>query len=208
MDQLLIRADAVYREEALESFREDAASYVGHYPVTARQKDLYSDYLDIYSEIKRDIRYFPIERNYIRQVNYIDSWNYERTYGGPRRHEGTDLMSGSNIPGEIPIISMSDGVVQNMGWLTLGGWRIGIKSDSGIYYYYAHLDSYADGLQIGDKVSAGQLIGFMGNSGYGEEGTVGMFDVHLHVGIYMYDDEGNEISLNPYPFLIDAERME
>ena len=48
---------------------------------------------------------------------------------------------------------------------------------------------------------AGQLLGFMGDSGYGEEGTTGMFDVHLHVGIYFYDTEGREISMNPYFFL-------
>ena len=49
---------------------------------------------------------------------------------------------------------------------------------------------------------AGELLGYMGDSGYGEEGTTGKFDVHLHVGIYFYKN-GEEISLNPY-FLLKA----
>lgn len=204
MDQLLVHADEVYHAEELERFRADAYAYISHYPVSSKQQSIYQEYANQYTRIEQDIQMFPIEKVYMNDVSYVDSWYGERTFGGDRRHEGTDIMSANNIPGEIPVVSMTDGVVQNMGWLTLGGWRIGIRSDSGIYYYYAHLDSYAAGLQIGDSVSAGQLLGFMGNSGYGEEGTTGMFDVHLHVGIYMYDEEGAEISVNPYPFLKDA----
>ncbi|HPU63496.1 MAG TPA: M23 family peptidase, partial [Mobilitalea sp.] len=52
-------------------------------------------------------------------------------------------------------------------------------------------------LKEGDYVVAGQLLGFMGDSGYGKEGTIGKFDVHLHLGIYV--PSGNtEISVNPY----------
>ena len=57
------------------------------------------------------------------------------------------------------------------------------------------MDSYA-ALEIGDKVNAGDLLGFMGDTGYGEEGTTGKFPVHLHVGIYIYP--GEETSVNPY----------
>ena len=38
----------------------------------------------------------------------------------------------------------------------------------------------------------------MGDSGYGEEGTVGKFDVHLHMGIYLNDEKGEEFSINSY----------
>lgn len=208
IDQLMVRAEENCQAEELERFRADAAAYVRHYPVSVRQKAIYQEYVDRYEQICRDIQMFPVESSYIGEISYVDSWYGERTFGGDRRHEGTDLMSASNLPGEIPVVSMTDGVIRNMGWLTLGGWRIGIQSDSGIYYYYAHLDSYAEGLEPGTEVCAGQLLGFMGNSGYGEEGTTGMFDVHLHVGIYMYDEMGTEISVNPYPFLIDAEMDE
>ena len=51
---------------------------------------------------------------------------------------------------------------------------------------------------------AGQFLGFMGDSGYGEEGTVGQFPVHLHLGIYSFE-EGKEISVNPYYVLLALE---
>lgn len=205
IDSLLVTSHEVIGSEELERFRADAGDYIKHYPGSGLRRRLYDQYCMKYNQIQTDIRCFPIERSYMGQVAYVDSWYGERTFGGSRRHEGTDLMSASNIPGEIPVVSMTDGIIRNMGWLTLGGWRIGIEADSGIYYYYAHLDSYAAGLDVGDPVFAGQLLGFMGNSGYGEEGTTGMFDVHLHVGIYMYDEAGTEISVNPYPFLKDAQ---
>ena len=79
----------------------------------------------------------------------------------------------------------------------LGGYRVGIRSPKGVYFYYAHLDSYAE-IEEGDPVKAGDLLGFMGDTGYSKkEGTMGMFPVHLHVGIYLIHD-GEEISVNPY----------
>ena len=59
--------------------------------------------------------------------------------------------------GLYPVVSMKDGTVRNMGWLELGGWRIGIDAPGGAYFYYAHLSSYAD-LQEGDEVKAGDLL--------------------------------------------------
>ena len=109
-------------------------------------------------------------------------------------------MAGKNERGRYPVVSMSDGVVTNIGWLEKGGYRIGITSPNGVYFYYAHLESYAS-VKEGDDIQAGELLGFMGDSGYGEEGTVGKFDVHLHLGIYSWDT-GEEISVNPYYVLL------
>ena len=53
-------------------------------------------------------------------------------------------------------------------------------------------------------MSAGTLLGYMGDSGYGPEGTKGQFAVHLHVGIYSFQD-GKEISVNPYYVLLSLE---
>ena len=96
---------------------------------------------------------------------------------------------------------MTDGTVEQLGWLKLGGWRIGIRSPGGMYYYYAHLESYAEDLQVGSEVLAGQFLGFVGDSGYGEEGTTGQFVVHLHLGIYVPDENGEDQAVDPYPFL-------
>lgn len=156
-----------------------------------------------------DLTCFPVPRmkDGKADISYVDSWYQPRTYGGERKHEGTDLMASNNKRGYFPVISMTDGIVEKKGWLEQGGYRIGIRSPSGGYFYYAHLDSYAPELKEGDNVIAGQLLGFMGDSGYGKEGTRGQFDVHLHVGIYVNADSG-EMSINPYSILrmLEAKR--
>lgn len=159
----------------------------------------FSKYIKMMQAIWNDIKYFPVPESITDSqalVYYEESWMTERTYGGKRGHEGTDIMAKKNERGLYPVVSITDGVVQNKGWLEKGGYRIGILSPSGGYFYYAHLDSYAN-LEEGDEVKAGDILGFMGDSGYGEEGTVGQFPVHLHLGIYIYPD-GKEVSVNPY----------
>lgn len=198
LDRFTQNAYEIRYQEALEQFRQNPVEY-------CRNNNRKNDYDDFFAaqfeDAWSDMNCFPVEKSYIQDTSYVDSWYGERTFGGERRHEGTDIMSIPNVSGEIPVLSMTEGRVKNIGWLKLGGWRIGIESEEGIYYYYAHLHSYAANLKQGDLVYAGQLLGFMGDSGYGEEGTTGMFDVHLHVGVYFYDASGREISMNPYPFL-------
>ena len=92
-----------------------------------------------------------------------------------------------------------------------GGWRIGIRSfDSKRYYYYAHLQKdhpFADGLQIGDRVEAGQLIGFMGRTGYSDRENVNNIEtVHLHFGMQLIFEEAqkecnSEIWIDVYPIV-------
>ena len=122
----------------------------------------------------------------------------ERTYGGKRGHEGTDLMPPTNQRGFYPVFSATAGTVEHMGWLQKGGWRIGIRSEQGGYFYYAHLSEYAPGMEEGKTVEAGEMLGYMGDSGYGEEGTVGQFAVHLNFGIYIQTADGREVSVDPY----------
>lgn len=152
-----------------------------------------------YKAVLADLEYFPIPRiqGDKEDISFVNTWSELRSYGGNRRHEGTDIMAMNNLRGYYPVISITEGVVEKLGWLEQGGYRIGIRSPSGGYFYYAHLDSYSEELEEGDQVLAGQLLGFMGDSGYGKEGTVGQFDVHLHLGIYVETGAG-ELSVNPY----------
>lgn len=164
----------------------------------------YEELVDLYSKIWQDAQFFPVpesDLNKQAKVSFENSWMYERSYGGKRGHEGTDIMASINERGYYPIVSMTNGVIEKIGWLEKGGYRIGIRSSQGGYYYYAHLSEYAQDFQIGEEIQAGQLIGYMGDSGYGPEGTVGQFAVHLHVGIYFDGEDGREISVNPYPLL-------
>jgi murein DD-endopeptidase MepM/ murein hydrolase activator NlpD len=164
-----------------------------------------TDREEVPEEVWQDVCYFPIPDSSKTEedtCSYEDSWQSERTYGGIRGHEGCDIMMANNVRGWYPVVSVSDGVVEKMGWLPQGGYRIGIRSEHDVYFYYAHLESYAAGITIGTQISAGQLLGFAGDSGYGEEGTVGMFPVHLHFGIYLNDENGEEYSINSYPVLL------
>ena len=88
------------------------------------------------------MEYFPVPHSSKTEqwVNYVNSWNYERTYKGNRTHEGTDICADINKDGLYPVVSVCDGTVTNIGWLELGGYRIDITSANKIYYYYAHLD--------------------------------------------------------------------
>lgn len=150
------------------------------------------------TKILSDIKCFPIPLPYQDEIYYEDTYGADRQNGG---HEGCDIMDCENTPGRIPVISATDGTVTNIGWLYLGGYRIGITSENGIYYYYAHLDSYAAGITAGKEITAGELLGFMGNTGEGEERTEGNFPVHLHFAIYIRNKTGNEETVNSYPYL-------
>lgn len=158
--------------------------------------------------IQSDFKVFPVaysEKNDF--VYYVDSWGGKRDYGGNRKHEGTDIMGGINKRGYYPLVSCCDGTVEKMGWLELGGYRIGIRSENNVYFYYAHLYKYSEGIYEGAKVRKGDLIGYMGDSGYSKkEGTVGNFAVHLHFGIYIDTPEFGEVPVNPYYFLKKIER--
>lgn len=171
-----------------------------------QQENLSKMCRSFFNRVREDSKYFPVPESTMDDsltVSYVDSWMGERYYKEAGVHEGTDLMAGVNERGLYPVISISDGTVTNLGWLEKGGYRVGITSPHGVYFYYAHLESYAD-IQKGDEIRAGQLLGFMGDSGYGEEGTFGKFDVHLHLGVYSWDT-GKEISVNPYYLLCELE---
>lgn len=195
------QANNISVEERLSIVRQMDLDQIEQLKSDGQYKEMVEEIL---SQFLEDAVCFPVPistREPERFVNYVDSWGYDRSYGGERQHEGTDIMADYNVRGYYPVVSISDGVVEKIGWLELGGYRLGIRCESGGYFYYAHLYDYAEGIEEGSKVKAGQLIGYMGDSGYSKvEGTVGNFDVHLHVGIYvMY--EGEEISVNPYYLL-------
>ena len=116
-----------------------------------------------------------------------------RSFGFKRKHLGNDLMGSAGTP----IVAVEGGVIEAMGWNRYGGWRIGIRSfDNKRYYYYAHLQKdhpFAEGLQEGDMVQAGDLIGFMGRTGYSDKENVNNIEtVHLHFGMQLVFDESQK----------------
>lgn len=150
---------------------------------------------------------FPMTRDHFD--SYEDTWGAARPQGG---HEGTDLM----VPNGTPLLAMTDGRIVPVsgadanGWNTLGGYTVMLEAaysvgpvKEGDIFYYAHLDRQSD-LRIGDTVEAGDVIGFVGDTGEGPEGTRGNFPPHLHLG--WYDTSGGRTQLasgamNPFPLL-------
>ena len=135
--------------------------------------------------------YSPIAAGY--GYNHCSDFGNQRSFGFARKHLGNDLMGGQGTP----IVAVEGGVVEAMGWNRYGGWRIGIRSfDSKRYYYYAHLQKdrpFAEGLQVGDTVCAGDLIGFMGRTGYSDKENVNNIEtVHLHFGMQLVFDESQK----------------
>lgn len=133
-----------------------------------------------------------------------DDFGVSRSYGYKRNHLGHDMM------GQVgtPVIAVESGVVTALGWNQYGGWRIGIDSfDGKRYYYYAHLRQnrpYAEGLEEGSVVQAGDVIGYVGRTGYSSEENVNNIDeYHLHFGLQLIFDESqrdgnNEIWISGY----------
>ena len=133
----------------------------------------------------------PIAEGY--DYSHCSDFGASRSFGFARKHLGNDLMGSLGTP----IVAVEGGVVEAMGWNRYGGWRIGIRSfDSKRYYYYAHLQKdrpFAPGLQEGDVVQAGDLIGFMGRTGYSDKENVNNIEtVHLHFGMELIFDESQK----------------
>ena len=133
----------------------------------------------------------PIAAGY--GYSHCDDFGVARSFGFKRKHLGHDLMGAQGTP----VVAVEGGVVEAMGWNRYGGWRIGIRSfDGKRYYYYAHLMKdapFAPGLEVGDMVQPGQLIGFMGRTGYSDKENVNNIEtVHLHFGLQLVFDESQK----------------
>lgn len=144
----------------------------------------------------------PIAKNY--PYSDYDDFGVSRSYGFRRQHLGHDMM------GQVgtPVIAVESGYVEAMGWNQYGGWRLGIRSfDGRRYYYYAHLRKnypYHKSLQEGSIVQAGDVIGYLGRTGYSQtENTNNIAEPHLHFGLQLIFDDSqkdgnNEIWIDCY----------
>lgn len=133
----------------------------------------------------------PIAAGY--GYTHCDDFGNSRSFGFQRKHLGHDLMGAQGTP----IVAVEGGVVEALGWNRYGGWRVGIRSfDGKRYYYYAHLQKdkpFAPGLTEGDLVQAGDLIGYMGRTGYSDRENVNNIEtVHLHFGMQLIFDESQK----------------
>ena len=191
--QELLGANSKYYDYYLEAYTAALGGLVGSYAIeiNGQWKSQYG--LKAFSPVAAGYGY-----------SHCDDFGVSRSFGFKRKHLGNDLMGSLGTP----IVAVEGGVIEAMGWNRYGGWRIGIRSfDSKRYYYYAHLQKdhpFAEGLQEGDIVQAGDLIGFMGRTGYSDKENVNNIEtVHLHFGLELVFDESqkecnSEIWINVY----------
>jgi len=127
----------------------------------------------------------PVEGVRVKQVT--DTWHAPRP--GGRLHEGQDIFAKRGTA----VRSATEGYVIRVGVSPLGGNTVLVLGSGGRNYYYAHLDSYASGLAVGDYVTPETIIGYVGTSGNAAGASP-----HLHFGVYT-----SAGAMNPLPLLVD-----
>ncbi|MDR2090228.1 MAG: M23 family metallopeptidase [Clostridiales bacterium] len=164
-----------------EVMRTVLGEYLGYYKLVRPDGTL--------SEERYGLKVFsPVAAGY--GYSHYDDFGAGRNFGYKRRHLGHDLMGAVGTP----VIAVEGGTVAEIGWNRFGGWRIGIRSfDKKRYYYYAHMRKghpYAARFKKGDEVAAGDVIGYIGMTGYsGKEDTNNVKPPHLHFGLQLIFDE-------------------
>ena len=135
----------------------------------------------------------PIAKGY--SYSHFDDFGASRSYGFKRKHLGHDMMGSVGTP----VIAVESGYVECVGWNQYGGWRIGIRSfDKKRYYYYAHLrrDHPYNDMYEGKIVTAGDVIGYLGMTGYSTKENVNNINTpHLHWGMQLIFDESQKDAL-------------
>lgn len=121
--------------------------------------------------------------------HFRDTWGAPRS--GGRRHQGTDVFA----PYGAPVHAFTNGVVQRLSNGGLGGIGLYLWGDDGVRYYYAHLAGYAPGMSVGDRVEAGELVAYNGDSGNADRGAP-----HVHFQVH----PGGGGPVNPYPWVAAA----
>jgi murein DD-endopeptidase MepM/ murein hydrolase activator NlpD len=113
---------------------------------------------------------------------FANSWQASR--GGGRLHAGVDLIS----PAGTPVVAAANGTLTRQ---TTDGERSGnawwLTTSTGTYFFYAHLASFSNGLSVGSRVQAGDVIGSVGSTG-------NAVSPHLHFEIH----PGGGGPVNPY----------
>lgn len=189
-----------YYDYYYEAYSAILDGFVGEYQIEAKKS---KDNEEKVWQSKYGLKAFsPIASGF--GFSHYDDFGDQRSFGFNRRHLGNDLMG---LIG-TPIAAVESGYVEALGWDEFGGWRIGIRSfDKKRYFYYAHLRKnypYQGNLHIGKVVKAGDIIGYMGMTGYSTNENVNNIEIpHLHFGMQLIFDESqkegvNEIWINVY----------
>jgi murein DD-endopeptidase MepM/ murein hydrolase activator NlpD len=173
-----------------EAYGAILSGMVGHYTEERRDESG-----SVITEKKYGLKAFhPLAAGY--SYSHSDDFGNTRDYGYKRRHLGHDMFGSVGTP----VVAIESGYVEALGWNQYGGWRIGIRSfDGQRYYYYAHLRKdhpFAD-LYEGKIVRGGEVIGYLGMTGYSAKENVNNIKTpHLHVGLEVIFDPSQKDGYN------------
>lgn len=175
----------------LESYTAVLQEFIGEYEIEQVNEKGEKSFTKKYG-IKA---FLPIAKNY--GFSHYDDFGATRSYGFKRTHLGNDLMGSVGTP----IVAVESGIVEVAAWNQYGGWRVGIRSfDNKRYYYYAHLRKdhpFHSEIQEGKVVKAGDVIGYLGMTGYSTKENVNNINVpHLHFGMQLIFDESQKEGVN------------
>jgi hypothetical protein len=141
-------------------------------------------------------------------VTYIDDFGQARPGGA---HQGNDLMGAK----KTPVVAVESGKISFWTTSANAGCMLYLYGDSGTTYYYIHLNndltmrndnrgkcvpgvSYARGLKDGARVQAGQMVGYLGDSG-----DANGIASHLHFEVH----PNGGAAVSPYAYLQSAQRL-
>lgn len=125
----------------------------------------------------------------VQPYELTNSWHNARD-GGRRKHKGIDIFA----PRGTAVVAVTGGIVTYIGVQPKGGQCLWLTTEEGASFYYAHLERWAPGLYEGMEVRAGDVLGYVGNTG-----NAISTPPHLHFGINQSD-----VMVNPYPILTRA----
>jgi murein DD-endopeptidase MepM/ murein hydrolase activator NlpD len=110
-------------------------------------------------------------------------------------HHGDDIFA----PLGAPVLAVASGTVFSVGWNQIGGNRLWLRDGQGNLFYYAHLSAFTPLAVNGNKVNAGDVLGFIGNTGDAEGTPYHLhFEIH-YVGLLWMGYDG---VVNPTPYLL------
>jgi len=209
----VFNAENAFFPEKLTAFDASAlqATYIADFDRLLRQYNARSlaPYIAMYEALFSEIQAFPIPSGWYEHdagVMFGDSWGVGHNFQGTRTHRGTAIVDRENVPGRVPVVSMTRGTVSSAGWCNQLGYFAEITTENGTRYLYAHLHDLTHGLAPGQAVGVGQSLGQMGNNG-GGRGARGL-PVHLHVAISPnVTFTRGDFWINPFPLLMHAYDM-
>ncbi|HWD07894.1 MAG TPA: M23 family metallopeptidase [Actinomycetota bacterium] len=108
-------------------------------------------------------------------AHYQDDWGAYRSTPCPHLHQGNDVFA----PAGTPAVAPENGILVRFDSEFAGGLCYYFAGDDGYSFYGAHLEGFASGVHAGEHVTAGTVLGYVGNTGDAAGGAT-----HLHFELF------------------------